>query len=125
MLLLRSAVARRTVDGAAFVAPQFWKHINGLIWWDLNYLHNDLRVRGALSPTLKRRHWLQWFSQKIQMETPGDEQHIHLTETLQDTNPMTLKANVCTTLGAYIFFGGPWTFAPADAPRIAPGAALV
>ena len=73
MLLLRSAVARRTVDGAAFVAPQFWKHINGLIWWDLHYLHNDMRVRGALSPTLKRRHWLQWFSQKIQMETPGDD----------------------------------------------------
>ena len=64
-MLLRSAMSRRTLsdDAAAFVALQFWKHANGLIFWDLNYLHNALRQRAALKQ--KKTHWLLWFRGKI------------------------------------------------------------
>ena len=102
-MLLRSALHRRTLsdDAAAFVAPQFWKHANSLIFWDLNYFFNTLRQRGLLKQ--KRKHWLKWFSDKVAAAFPGEQQQTHITADAAALSSDVLRANTCTTLGVYTY----------------------
>ena len=99
-MLMKSDVTRITIDHDDAPSPQAWLHNDGLVWWDLDYIHNHFRRGGAMQ--MKRRHWLFWLRSKL--EDYGCAGNVQLANHCEPIGDDVLNANVCTTLGLYTFF---------------------
>ena len=64
----RSSVLRRTLVGEpGFPCKQFWLGNDGCIWWDMNYLHSDLKRQKVTQ--LKRGKWLDVMTNAVSIST--------------------------------------------------------
>ena len=95
----RSSVLRRTLDGEpGFPCKQFWLGNDGCIWWDMNYLHSDLKRQKAT--LLKRGKWLDVMSTVVVSTLPVAGARLHLM--VVDAPSHILAANICTTLALLV-----------------------
>ena len=92
----RSSVLRRTLVGEpGFPCKQFWLGNDGCIWWDMNYLHSDLKRQKVTQ--LKRGRWLDAMTKAVAISTlPPAGACLH--QMVVDAPSHILAANICTTL---------------------------
>lgn len=95
----RASLVRATFIIEGFPCKQLYKHISGILFWDLDYLHVSLVEHGAPK---HKRHWLlQVKSICDAIPFLADVQHVHLAH--RDALPTVLSINVCSSLALVAF----------------------
>ena len=93
---------RATLDYEGAPSRQLYKHADGTLYWDLDYLHIALATHGALR---HKFHWLQQVKD-ICKAFPFLADIVHVYTASRDTPPGCLRGNVCSTLALCSFFWG-------------------
>ena len=90
----RASLLRLTINIAGLPCHQLYKHADGTLWWDLDYMHAALHEQGAP----KRKHrWLEDVKGMLQHVTfLADGTHVHTAH--RDASESLSNANVCTSL---------------------------
>ena len=87
----QASLLRLTINIAGRPCHQLYKHADGTLWWDLDYMHAALHEQGAP----KRKHrWLEDVKGMLQHVTfLADGTHVHTAH--RDASESLSKANVC------------------------------
>ena len=90
------SLQRSTLNFEGAPSPQLYKHTDGTLYWDLDYLHITLAAQGA---DKHKYHWLSQLKDTCNaspfLADAGGTVHIH---TASRSAPTDLQANVCSTL---------------------------
>ena len=96
-----SQLVRLTIQIEGFPCNQLYKHTNGSLWWDLDYMHVALVEKGAPK---HKYHWLSSVKSTFNDdEIPflADGAHLHTARC--DAPANLCNANICTSLALLTF----------------------